>query len=98
MSRRSYQNRRRYFCLVKGGTSYFERVRRALLVFRVFSYAPCTLNNDAIVRYTFCSINVSVPDGKLVAIVGSVGSGKSSLVSAILGDIEVLYGDTHVRV
>ena len=36
--------------------------------------------------------------GKLVAVVGGVGSGKSSLVSAILGDMEVLSGNIHVRV
>ena len=39
-----------------------------------------------------------MPDGKLVAVVGNVGSGKSSLVSAMLGDMEVLTGNTHVRV
>ena len=48
--------------------------------------------------YSFGSINLSVPDGKLVAVVGNVGSGKSSLVSAMLGDMEVLTGNTHVRV
>ena len=48
--------------------------------------------------FSFGSINLSVPDGKLVAVVGNVGSGKSSLVSAMLGDMEVLNGNTHVRV
>ena len=37
-------------------------------------------------------------EGKLFAVVGNVGSGKSSLVSAMLGDMEVVTGDVHVRV
>ena len=34
-------------------------------------------------------INISIPRGSLTAIVGPVGSGKSSLVSAILGEMEM---------
>ena len=33
------------------------------------------------------SINLHVPRGQLVAVVGHVGSGKTSLVSAILGEM-----------
>ena len=33
------------------------------------------------------SINLSVDDGSLVAVVGEVGSGKSSLLSALLGEM-----------
>ena len=36
--------------------------------------------------------------GKLVAVVGQVGAGKSSLISAILGEMHVQQGDVHVRV
>ncbi|XP_037524946.1 multidrug resistance-associated protein 1 [Rhipicephalus sanguineus] len=41
-------------------------------------------------------ITVSVPKGSLVAIVGSVGSGKSSLLSAFLGDMVKLKGSVTV--
>ena len=41
---------------------------------------------------------MSVPEGKLVAVVGQVGSGKSSLVSALLGDMEVMAGQVRSRV
>jgi ABC-type multidrug transport system fused ATPase/permease subunit len=34
---------------------------------------------------TLSDINVSIPRGKLVAIVGSVGCGKTSLLNALLG-------------
>ena len=33
------------------------------------------------------SINLKIPNGKLIAIVGSIGSGKSSLLSALLGNM-----------
>ena len=38
-------------------------------------------------------VDVAIPRRKLVAIVGPVGSGKSSLVSAILGDLEKCEGE-----
>ena len=46
----------------------------------------------------FYSINISIPDGSFVAVVGSVGSGKSSLLSAILGEMEQESGNVNVKV
>uniref|UniRef100_A0A8C3UX15 Canalicular multispecific organic anion transporter 2 n=1 Tax=Catharus ustulatus TaxID=91951 RepID=A0A8C3UX15_CATUS len=43
------------------------------------------------------SINMLVPSGSLVAIVGHVGCGKSSLVSALLGEMEKLEGEVAVK-
>lgn len=43
-------------------------------------------------------INLTVPDGFLVAVVGSVGAGKSSLCSAILGEMEKQSGRVNVKV
>ncbi|XP_072037224.1 ATP-binding cassette sub-family C member 9-like isoform X2 [Amphiura filiformis] len=40
-------------------------------------------------------INMEIPAGKLTMIVGSVGSGKSSLVSAILGEMTTLDGSVR---
>ena len=57
-----------------------------------------TLSSNLIYCNIIYSTDLSVAAGKLVAVVGSVGSGKSSLVSAILGDMEVLSGNIHVRV
>ncbi|KAI9470014.1 MAG: multi drug resistance-associated protein MRP [Benjaminiella poitrasii] len=42
-------------------------------------------------------INLSVKKGSLAAVVGRVGSGKSTLVSAILGDNAKVTGDVTVR-
>ena len=36
--------------------------------------------------------------GSLVAVVGSVGAGKSSLISAVLGEMEKLHGSVTVKV
>uniref|UniRef100_A0A4W4EQU7 ATP-binding cassette, sub-family C (CFTR/MRP), member 3 n=1 Tax=Electrophorus electricus TaxID=8005 RepID=A0A4W4EQU7_ELEEL len=43
------------------------------------------------------SINAMVPQGSLLAVVGHVGCGKSSLVSALLGEMENLEGEISVR-
>src|SRR5699024_2638890 len=41
-------------------------------------------------------INLAIPKGSLVAVVGHVGAGKSSLISAILGDMERVEGSVNV--
>uniref|UniRef100_A0A668AGE1 Multidrug resistance-associated protein 1 n=1 Tax=Myripristis murdjan TaxID=586833 RepID=A0A668AGE1_9TELE len=47
--------------------------------------------------FSFCSLNVCIPEGSLVAVVGHVGSGKSSLLSALLGEMEKLEGTVAVK-
>ena len=44
------------------------------------------------------SVSLQVSDGQLMAVVGRVGAGKSSLVSAILGEMEKIGGSVSVRV
>lgn len=39
------------------------------------------------------NINLSIPRGSLVAVVGSVGSGKSSLLSALVGEMKKVRGE-----
>ncbi|XP_057630326.1 ATP-binding cassette sub-family C member 3 [Chionomys nivalis] len=43
------------------------------------------------------SLNIQIPKGSLVAVVGPVGCGKSSLVSALLGEMEKLEGTVSVK-
>ncbi|KAJ3093620.1 hypothetical protein HDU97_009349, partial [Phlyctochytrium planicorne] len=45
----------------------------------------------------FKELNLKVAKGKLTAIVGSVGSGKSSLISAFLGEMTLVSGSVKVR-
>ena len=44
------------------------------------------------------SLNLEVEEGSLVAVVGVVGSGKSSLLSAILGEMDKKCGSVSVKV
>ncbi|KAL3053062.1 hypothetical protein OYC64_005566 [Pagothenia borchgrevinki] len=46
---------------------------------------------------TLKRLNVYIPDGSLVAVVGHVGSGKSSLLSALLGEMDKLEGAVAVK-
>lgn len=48
-------------------------------------------------KSTLKNINLQVKQGQLIAIVGTVGSGKSSLISAMLGDMEKLSGRVNIR-
>ncbi|XP_061183744.1 multidrug resistance-associated protein 1-like [Saccostrea echinata] len=43
------------------------------------------------------NINIDIPDGGLVAIVGAVGAGKSSLLSAAIGEMEKISGEVCVN-
>lgn len=45
-----------------------------------------------------CSINLTIEEGSLVAIVGAVGAGKSSLLAAMLGEMEKEAGSVSVKV
>ncbi|KAJ8315796.1 hypothetical protein KUTeg_007946 [Tegillarca granosa] len=42
-------------------------------------------------------VNLVIPDGQLVAVVGQVGAGKSSLISAILGETVKVNGKVNVK-
>ncbi|XP_062618978.1 multidrug resistance-associated protein 1-like isoform X2 [Saccostrea cucullata] len=42
-------------------------------------------------------VNVEIPEGRLVAVVGQVGQGKSSLLSAILGEMTKIRGSVTIK-
>ncbi|XP_063042992.1 multidrug resistance-associated protein 1 isoform X2 [Engraulis encrasicolus] len=46
---------------------------------------------------TLRRINVQIPEGSLVAVVGHVGSGKSSLLSALLGEMHKQDGHVSIK-
>lgn len=63
---------------------------------RIDSGEFCWNKEDA--KSTLSDINVSIKPGQLVAVVGTVGSGKSSLLGAILGEMEKINGTVGIKV
>ncbi|ORX44613.1 multi drug resistance-associated protein MRP [Hesseltinella vesiculosa] len=53
--------------------------------------------NSTMIQPTLSDIDLQVKKGDLVAVVGRVGAGKSSLVSALLGDIHKDHGSVILR-
>uniref|UniRef100_A0AAR2KFH3 ATP-binding cassette, sub-family C (CFTR/MRP), member 2 n=1 Tax=Pygocentrus nattereri TaxID=42514 RepID=A0AAR2KFH3_PYGNA len=45
----------------------------------------------------FLSVSLDINPGSLVAVVGAVGSGKSSLISALLGEMHNLSGSVNIK-
>jgi len=43
-------------------------------------------------------LNISIPEGTLVGVVGQVGAGKSSFIATLCGETEVLKGKISVKV
>jgi ABC-type cobalamin/Fe3+-siderophores transport system ATPase subunit len=48
-------------------------------------------------KYIHKYIHTYIHTGDLLCVVGSVGSGKSSLLSALLGDLWAVYGSIAVK-
>ena len=55
-------------------------------------------DSEEIERPILRNINLHVEQGQLVAIVGTVGSGKSSLLSALLGEMDKISGKVNTKV
>ncbi|XP_051002569.1 ATP-binding cassette sub-family C member 2 [Acomys russatus] len=60
-----------------------------------FSEASFTWDPD--VEATIRDVNLDIKPGQLVAVVGTVGSGKSSLISAMLGEMENVHGHITIK-
>ncbi|KAF9112682.1 hypothetical protein BGX27_002943 [Mortierella sp. AM989] len=53
--------------------------------------------NSLLAQPTLQNINLTIEEGTLTIVVGRVGQGKSSLLSAIIGEMYKLQGTIHVR-
>ena len=88
---------------VQAGTFSWDKNERPVLEKYVHIYALCIagvlqyyiFNHSLPLTY---SINLHIKPGQLVAVVGHVGAGKSSLISALLGEMEKLTGRVLVKV
>uniref|UniRef100_A0A8B9BL29 ABC-type glutathione-S-conjugate transporter n=1 Tax=Anser brachyrhynchus TaxID=132585 RepID=A0A8B9BL29_9AVES len=57
----------------------------------------CSSGSAAYSALLSCSVTLDIAPGSLVAVVGAVGSGKSSLVSAMLGEMENIKGHINIQ-
>ena len=87
---------------IGNGKFTWETPERSALTESVHTNTQAHTHTHTHTRMTFSnplpSINLKVKPGQLVAIVGQVGAGKSSLLSAILGEMERVQGSVSVRV
>nr|CAC48162.1 multidrug resistance protein 2 [Canis lupus familiaris] len=60
-----------------------------------FSEASFTWDRDS--EATIRDVNLEIMPGLMVAVVGTVGSGKSSLMSAMLGEMEDVHGHITIK-
>lgn len=60
-----------------------------------FSEASFTWDRD--MEATIRDVSLDIKPGHLVAVVGTVGSGKSSLISAMLGEMENVHGHVTIK-
>ena len=56
------------------------------------------LSDLLIIFFHIFRINLKIGEGKLVAVVGQVGAGKSSLIAAMLGEMEKVQGRVNIQV
>uniref|UniRef100_A0A8C5PJK7 Canalicular multispecific organic anion transporter 1 n=1 Tax=Leptobrachium leishanense TaxID=445787 RepID=A0A8C5PJK7_9ANUR len=61
----------------------------------IFSDATFTWDQDE--SPTVKNVTLEIKEGQLVAVVGSVGSGKSSLISAALGEMDHIHGYINIK-
>ncbi|KAK1333553.1 LOW QUALITY PROTEIN: hypothetical protein QTO34_005938 [Cnephaeus nilssonii] len=61
----------------------------------LFSEASFTWDQET--EPTIRDVNLDIMPGQLVAVVGTVGSGKSSLMSAMLGEMENVHGHITIK-
>ncbi|XP_068007071.1 ATP-binding cassette sub-family C member 3 isoform X2 [Melanerpes formicivorus] len=71
--------------------------RKAIAPGNAISVIHGTFSWGKELKPSLTDINLLVPSGALVAIVGHVGCGKTSLVSALLGEMEKLEGEVAVK-
>lgn len=55
-------------------------------------YSRSSLDGPMVARKTLCGVRLVVQPGELVAVVGEVGAGKSSLLAALLGELMPVKG------
>eukprot|EP01101_Sappina_pedata_P002041 TRINITY_DN1228_c0_g1_i4.p1 TRINITY_DN1228_c0_g1~~TRINITY_DN1228_c0_g1_i4.p1 ORF type:complete len:928 (+),score=257.64 TRINITY_DN1228_c0_g1_i4:1147-3930(+) len=89
-------------------TEFFDSKEVAKTKKLPYDYREGALAEDAITitngsfgwgpeKETLSGLNISIPQGKLCAVIGKVGAGKTSLLNGLLGEIGRLEGEVIVR-
>lgn len=63
-----------------------------------FAIVSTVFDNMKQMYTVFSSVSLDIKPGRLVAVVGAVGSGKSSLMSALLGEMHSSKGFINIQV
>ena len=75
------------------GKTFFSPCLYSLLIVKTFQDANAKDDDDDdSPSSTVRGLNFSVPTGRLVAVVGSVGAGKTTILASLLGETEKLSG------
>ncbi|KAH9495893.1 Multidrug resistance-associated protein 1 [Bulinus truncatus] len=82
----------RYLCETELDRSHYDKLDRKECA---VSIDKGVFTWDADVAFRLSGINLEIHRGSFVAVVGPVGCGKSSLLSAILGEMERLQGTVY---
>lgn len=64
---------------------------------KAVQFCEASFSWDPDLEATIRDVNLDIMPGRLVAVVGSVGSGKSSLISAMLGEMENVHGHINIK-
>ncbi|KAG8247924.1 Canalicular multispecific organic anion transporter 1 [Homalodisca vitripennis] len=76
-----------------GAVTHDENRKEPLIIENgVFSW-----NSESAEEAVLRNITLKIEPGKLVAVVGAVGSGKSSLISAFLGEMDKISGNVNTK-
>lgn len=72
-------------------------IRRVSITDKAVQFSGASFTWDRDLEATVQDVNLDIMPGQLVAVVGSVGSGKSSLISAMLGEMEHVHGHITIK-
>uniref|UniRef100_A0A673UDD6 Multidrug resistance-associated protein 1 n=1 Tax=Suricata suricatta TaxID=37032 RepID=A0A673UDD6_SURSU len=72
-------------------------IRRDYNFDKAVQFSEASFTWDRELEPTIRDVNLDIMPGQLVAVVGTVGSGKSSLMSAMLGEMENVHGHITIK-
>ncbi|XP_063421679.1 multidrug resistance-associated protein 1-like [Mytilus trossulus] len=88
---------KRLSAFLKSGDLNLDNVQHEQISGKVIKVENGTFTWDSEAPPALKNIDLEVAEGELIAVVGTVGSGKSSLISAFLGEMDKLQGKVNVK-